>query len=200
MCNGEWKTPSYTVWDYEYRCMLQRGVWLLCPGLSHSLVRKFILIYLICWKTKIANFLVLQEYEYRFYKHREKRSWTKPPEEFIIVLLVKHHASKDIWHVLGWNIKSCGFKMDFFLCLFCFCFSCQFADSVLGWSLLSLLLTSSWMFVAYSFLDFCCCLCIASYFCRCLQFYIQLEITHVPPASPLYRFSSFSIPFPFPLL
>lgn len=79
---------------------------------------------------------------------------------------------------------------------FVFCFSCQFADSVLGWSLLSLLLTSSWMFLAHSFLDFCCCLCIASYFCRCLQFYIQLEITHSPGFTPL-SFLLFQYPLPF---
>ena len=80
-------------------------------------------------------------------------------------------------------------------CVLCLYFLCQFADSVLGPSLLSLLLRSSWMFVAYSFLNFCCCLCIASYFCRCLQLYIKLKITPFPPLlSPLYRFLLFQYP------
>lgn len=106
-----------------------------------------------------------------------------PPAKFIIVVLVKHHPGSGIWHVFGWNIKYCRFKTAFFLCVLCLYFLCQFADSVLGPSLLSLLLTSSWMFVAYSFLNFCCCLCIASYFCRCLQLYIQLKMTPFPPTA-----------------
>lgn len=187
---GEWKTPSHTVRDYEYRCTsvtaLSWPVELLSGEVYFDLSDML--------KDKDCQFSCTDKDMSIDSAHRGIKPQTKPPAKFIIVVLVKHHTCSGIWHVFGWNIKSCRFKTTFFLCLFCIYFLCQFADSVLGWSLLSLVLTSSWMFVAHSFLNFCCCLCIASYFCRCLQLYIHLKITPFPPAFTPLSFRLFQLP------
>lgn len=105
-----------------------------------------------------------------------------PSAKFIIVELVKHLASSRIWHVFGWNIKSRGFKTTFFFYVFSvFAFHAYLLTQFLAGLCCLCCTRAAGCLWPHSFLNFCCCLCIASYFCRCLQFYIHLKIT---PRSP----------------